>query len=97
MSDFSVSYAGVGESAGQVKSAADEIKGELDALHGQVAKVASSWSGEAQAAYAVLQKDWAGRADDLHRVLHRIAGLMSDATHDYHHIDRTLANRFHGR
>ncbi len=96
MSDFSVSYAGVGDSAGRVKSAADEIRTELDDLRGQVARVAASWTGEAQAAYNALQKDWADKTEDLHQVLYRIAGMMTDATQDYHHTDRKLANQFHG-
>jgi len=71
------------EGAADTDAVAGQIEQQLSDLHGYLAPLVASWTGEASSDYQALQQRWNQCADDLNAVLREIAGGLRTASHSY--------------
>lgn len=91
-----ITYSAVVEAATQVKTAAGNMKSDLDTLMSQVKRVVATWDGDTQQAFNQRQSEWDKQVNSLHDHLMQISQKMMDATDGYQSNDKAQARRFQG-
>ncbi|GAA3042367.1 WXG100 family type VII secretion target [Streptomyces olivoverticillatus] len=90
-----ITYSGVVEASHQVRTTANTIKDQLDALNRRVLDVVETWDGETKKAFNERHHHWQKNVDDMHQTLLVIAGKLAEATEGYKNNDLAQARRFH--
>jgi WXG100 family type VII secretion target len=78
-----VEYADLRDLAAALATVATSLDGDLETLAQRVSALNSSWSGDAQQAFAAMYDGWAGDADDLRRELVRTAAALTRIADHY--------------
>ncbi|MGO2049280.1 MAG: WXG100 family type VII secretion target [Microbacterium sp.] len=91
---MSVNPAQVIALSGQIRTGATGINGHLETLETQVNKLRASWSGEAQEAYDVAQRDWNIKLKELQQLLSQIATKTQEMSEEYTSRDKGSRQRF---
>jgi early secretory antigenic target protein ESAT-6 len=84
------------EGASDTDTVAGQIEQQLSDLHGYLAPLVASWTGEASSDYQTLQQRWNTSADDLNAVLREIAGTLRTASRSYVSGEHTNASMWQG-
>ncbi len=80
--------------AGQIRSGATNIRGELEQLEQKVGQLRASWNGEAQASYDQAQRAWTQSLTELQQLLAQIASKTEEISSGYSSTDARAAQRF---
>ncbi len=94
MGSFSVRPEHVTALSGQIRSGANGIRSELEALDSKVGALRASWSGQAQESYDVAQREWTQSLTELQQLLEQIATKTDQIAQGYSAADRASAQRF---
>ncbi len=94
MESMSVRPEQVNALAGQIRTGANEIRGSLEKLDSDVAKLRAGWSGEAQVAYDQAQLRWNKSLAELQQLLAQIANKTEEISSGYVNTDNNAAKRF---
>ncbi|MBT2385230.1 WXG100 family type VII secretion target [Streptomyces sp. ISL-11] len=89
-----ITYAGVVEASNMVKSNANTLKNELDALNTRILEVVEAWDGETKEAFYQRHRGWDAEVKDMHETLQTIASKLLEATEAYKSNDLAQARRF---
>ena len=94
MESMSVRPEQVNALAGQIRTGANGIRGELEQLDQNINKLRASWGGEAQASYDEAQRKWTTQVGELQQLLTQIASKTEAISSGYTTTDSQAAKRF---
>lgn len=94
LGSFSVQTGQVQALSEQIRTGAVGIREELDTLDAKVGQLRASWSGSAQEAYDVAQRQWTAQLVELQQVLGQIATSTEQIAATYAQRDHSSAGRF---
>ncbi|MFH8365255.1 WXG100 family type VII secretion target [Streptomyces sp. NPDC018031] len=94
LDEIAVQYGSLASAAESIRNSARRLRGDIETIQGEVARVAEAWEGEAHNAYAQVQTNWDMQADGLHNTLMKIAALVEQASADYQTTDKKAATYF---
>jgi 6 kDa early secretory antigenic target len=83
VSRYEVDSAQVAAAAASVQARSATIRGEVAAMHRQLAELQASWRGAAATAFAGVLADWSATEAQLERSLDEISTAMQSAAHTY--------------
>ena len=75
---------------GAVRGSISRIQGEVDALHGQLTNLQSSWTGSAASAFQLVVNDWKATQARVEESLATINAALGQA--GQHYADAEAAN-----
>jgi 6 kDa early secretory antigenic target len=93
-SQLTVHYSSLEKTASDIEAAAKRLRADLEKVQQQVKRVAQTWEGDAQSAYARVQTNWDNRANSMERTLNQVASRIRQASGDYQASDRKAAGHF---
>ncbi|MEU4342696.1 WXG100 family type VII secretion target [Nocardia sp. NPDC023852] len=92
---ISANFSGVEDGARAIIARAEGIRNELEAFHKKVEEfVTTNWKGDANEAFAELQRSWNGHVEQLNQTLHGAAKLVSSGNSELQSTDTALAGLF---
>ncbi|WP_031508378.1 WXG100 family type VII secretion target [Streptomyces megasporus] len=89
-----ITYGTVAAAAEDIRSAAKDLKSQLEALNARVNSVVQTWDGEARDAYRSKHQGWDTNVQGLSDTLNAIARALDGATAGYQQTDRKAAQQF---
>jgi early secretory antigenic target protein ESAT-6 len=94
MTRYQVDSDAVFTATGAVRGSISRIQAEVDALHGQLANLQGSWSGQAASAFQVVVNDWKSTQLRVEESLANINAALGQAGQQYADIEATNARLF---
>ncbi|MFI6870129.1 WXG100 family type VII secretion target [Nocardia sp. NPDC050406] len=92
---ISAQFAGVEQNANTIIKRAENIRDQLEAFHRAVEEfVANNWKGDANEAFADLQRTWRSHTDQLNATLGGAATLVRTGNAELQAKDTALAGLF---
>jgi WXG100 family type VII secretion target len=82
--------------ASDTDAIAGQIEQQLGDLHGYLAPLVASWTGQAATDWQTLQQQWNTTADDLNAVLRQIATTLRTSAETYTSGDQTNQQMWQG-
>lgn len=83
-----INFAGLQQVSGDIATAIDTLRSQLDELERQAAPLVSTWDGQARAAYDARQQAWRRAAGQLTATLQAIKTSVDESAADYLHTER---------
>ncbi|GAA5067418.1 WXG100 family type VII secretion target [Nocardia callitridis] len=94
-SNISANFSGVEDGARQIIARAEGIRNELESFHRKVQEfVETAWKGDANEAFAELQRGWNNHVIQLNTTLDGAGKLVSSGNSDLQGTDTALAGLF---
>ncbi|MEV0293277.1 WXG100 family type VII secretion target [Nocardia sp. NPDC050710] len=92
---ISANFAGVEQGAKDIIRRAEGIRDELERFHKNVEQfVAEQWEGDANEAFAEMQRQWQNHVTQLNTTLNGAATLVSSGNSELQSTDSALAGLF---
>ncbi|MCP9620954.1 Uncharacterized protein conserved in bacteria [Nocardia otitidiscaviarum] len=92
---ISAQFAGVEQNANTIIKRAENLRDQLEAFHRSVEEfVANNWKGDANEAFADLQRTWRSHTDQLNATLSGAATLVRTGNAELQAKDTALAGLF---
>ncbi|MET8650238.1 MULTISPECIES: WXG100 family type VII secretion target [Nocardia] len=92
---ISANFAGVEQGARDIIRRGEAIRDELEQFHKKVEQfVAEQWEGDANEAFAELQRQWQTHVTQLNTTLNGAAQLVSSGNSELQSTDSALAGLF---
>lgn len=89
-----VNFAALHQASGDIATALDTMRAQLDELERQAAPLVSTWDGDAKEAFAQRQASWRRAAGELSTMLHSIKLAVDQSAAEYLHTERRNATLF---
>ncbi|MDW6059538.1 WXG100 family type VII secretion target [Streptomyces sp. FXJ1.4098] len=89
-----VDYESVQQLATQLRTAAGNVRKEMQDIQGAVKKVTAGWEGEAHQAMLAAEKQFQARADHIQGLVTRVATLVESGKDAYHATDVKASKLF---
>ncbi len=97
MTRYQVDSDAVLVATGAVRGSISRIQAEVDALHGQLTNLQSSWTGAAASAFQVVVNDWKATQARVEESLATINIALGQAGQQYADAEAANARLFAGR
>ena len=94
MTRYQVDSEAVFTTTGAVRGSISRIQAEVDALHGQLASLQSSWTGQASTAFQVVVDEWKVTQVRVEETLSHINLALGQAGQHYADVEAQNASLF---
>ncbi|GAB2629911.1 hypothetical protein GCM10027168_71910 [Streptomyces capparidis] len=94
MSELKVTYASLDQAAADIRSAASDLRRQLDDLLGRVQRVAATWEGDTYQAFQATAREWSKRAEHIQTTLNDVATRVQSASGSYSATDKKTSSYF---
>ena len=94
MTRYQVDSEAVAAATGNVRAAVSRIQAEVSGLHGQLANLQSSWTGQAATAFQGVVSDWKATQQRVEQSLVEINAALSQAGQLYTEAESQNARLF---
>lgn len=91
-----VNHGALDHAAEQMKATVDRIDNRLNQLEGELAPLASQWSGHQRNAYYEAKHQWDWAIQEMKHLLDRSHATVYDSNDQYRAVDLRGAGRFGG-
>ncbi|MEU1790972.1 WXG100 family type VII secretion target [Streptomyces sparsogenes] len=89
-----VNYESVQQLASQLRTAAGNVRKEMNDIQAAVKKVTEGWEGEAHQAMLAAEKQFQARADHIQGLVTKVATLVESGKDAYHATDVKASKLF---
>lgn len=89
-----VNFHSLNQASQDISAALGKLRGSLDTLESDAAKLVATWEGDAQAAYGVRQRQWRAAANDLAQMLTDIRAALDESAQHYHSTEKKNVGMF---
>ncbi|MEU0810430.1 MULTISPECIES: WXG100 family type VII secretion target [unclassified Streptomyces] len=89
-----VDYESVQQLASQLRTAAGNVRKEMDDIQAAVKRVTEGWEGEAHQAMLAAEKQFQARADHIQGLVTKVAALVESGKDSYRETDVKASKLF---
>ncbi|MGY0057980.1 WXG100 family type VII secretion target [Streptomyces sp. LZ34] len=89
-----VDYESVQQLASQLRTAASNVRKEMQDIQGAVKRVTDGWEGEAHQAMLAAEKQFQARADHIQALVTKVATLVESGKDSYRATDVKASSLF---
>lgn len=89
-----VNFNALSQACADITKAVNKLTTDLEYLEDEGKKLSGTWSGKAQEAYDIRQKQWQAASADLKSILIDIGAALERSTEDYRDTEHSAAQRF---
>jgi early secretory antigenic target protein ESAT-6 len=89
-----VNFHALNQASTDINNALNKMRGSLDQLESDAAKLVATWKGDAQDAYAQRQRQWRAAANDLAQMLSDIRAALDESQGHYSSTEKKNVGMF---
>lgn len=89
-----VNFHSLSQASQDINAALGKLRGSLDTLESDAAKLVATWKGDAQDAYNARQRQWRAAANDLAQMLSDIRGALDESASHYQSTEKKNVGMF---